>query len=250
MQSAPGTPLSRKTVAFLREMIASGQWPVNSRIPIEPELQQMIGVGKTTVREAVRSLANLGMLETLVGRGTFVRSRTPVSSVITDFISDFDVEQILSYRRALEIEAAQMAAVNRTDEQLAALRTSLNHDRSAAPNASRTIERGTTPGPFHHLIFEAAGSELMASLYTGVMAALRRAHQRGQIVYGASHDLRHHDHERILQAIQEQNLGDVAHAMGLHVDRDLLPAGADLSVPQSTPRIDALIGADLGRAEY
>lgn len=184
---------------------------------------EMIGVGKSTVREAVRTLANLGMLETLPGIGTFVRSRTPASSVLTDHLADYDLGEILVYRRALEVEAAQQAARNRSDEQLAVLRAAHERDLQTDPDAPRTIERGVTPGSFHHLLLEASGSRLLPSLYTGVMAAIRRAMDRGKVVYGARHDLRTLDHEQILLAIQDRDVSRAAHATAAHVDRDLVP---------------------------
>ncbi|MGE3812785.1 MAG: FadR/GntR family transcriptional regulator [Candidatus Nanopelagicales bacterium] len=235
-----GSEKARVTLDYLRSRIVSGEWPVNQRIPREPELMELIGVGKSTVREAVRSLASLGMLETIRGVGTFVRSRTPVSEVLTTYVADFPLEDVLVYRRALEIEAAQQAAVNRTEEQLASLRASLAHDREAESGRPVTIERGETPGPFHHLVFEAAGSPLLASLYAGVMAAIRRARESGRVVWGSSHDLRHLDHGRILRAIEEQDVVGAAHAMALHVDRDLVPDDAGLDAPRPGPRAEAL----------
>ena len=110
MQLPSGSERARRALAFLRHQIVSGQWPINSRIPIEAELMELMGVGKTTVREAVRSLASVGMLETLPGRGTFVRSRTPVSAVLTDTLDEYDLAELLVFRRALEVEAVQQAA--------------------------------------------------------------------------------------------------------------------------------------------
>ena len=71
-RTTTGSDRARSTLAYLRRHITTGAWPVGSRIPIEPELTEQIGVGRSTVREAVRSLASIGMLETLPGRGTFV----------------------------------------------------------------------------------------------------------------------------------------------------------------------------------
>ena len=219
-----GSEMARRTLAFLRRSIASGAWPINTRIPKEPELMELLGVGKSTVREAVRSLASLGMLETLPGRGTFVRSRTPVSSVITEYVSDYGVEEILVYRRALEIEAAQQAALNRTEEQLAAMRAALERSPESEPEGPHLPgERAQTPGSFHHLILEAGGNRLMAGLYAGVMAALRRPSAQVSLVNGAAPELRERDHLAILRAIEEQDVTAAAHAMALHVDRDLVP---------------------------
>lgn len=244
MQRNYGSALSQKTVAFLRERITSGEWPVNSRIPIEPELQNMLGVGKTTVREAVRSLANLGMLETLPGRGTFVRSRTPVSSLLTDYISEFPLADILGYRRALEIEAAQLAASNRTQEQLDRLQSAFERDHDVA-DEHHVVERGTTPGSFHFIIFESSGNALMTGLYAGITAALRRAIDAGEIIEGATHSLRHKDHSTILTGIESQDVAKAAHAMALHVDRDLVQEGS-IEVGNETPRIHRLLTAGLG----
>jgi len=226
MEAGSGSERARATLAYLRQRIATGEWPINGRIPKEPELMELLGVGKTTVREAVRSLASVGMLETLPGRGTFVRSRTPVSSVLTSYLADFEIGEVLGYRRALEVEAAQQAALHRSESQLAALRAAYQRDLSAEPDYPRTIERGVTPGPFHHLVFEATGNRLLPSLYSGVMAELRRAIDSGEIGYGADHELRHHDHAAILAAIEARDPIGAAHAMALHADRDLIPRPA------------------------
>lgn len=209
-------------MAFLRGNIASGAWPVNTRIPKEPELAEMLGVGMSTVREAVRSLSVQGMLEPIKGIGTFVRSRTPAVSMLGDYVAAYPLDELLIYRHALEVEAAQRAASARTDAQLAALRASFEHDREAEPGRPRSIERGETPGPFHHLVFEASGSELLAALYASVMGAVRQASSEGRVVYGSSHELRHLDHGAILDAIAAQDATAAALAMALHVDRDLV----------------------------
>ena len=109
--AASGTERARATLAYLRRQITTGAWAVGERIPIEPELTEILGVGRSTVREAVRSLASIGMLETLPGRGTFVRSAAPTSSVLAEFLTAYTLEELLSYRRALEVEAAQQAAL-------------------------------------------------------------------------------------------------------------------------------------------
>ncbi|MGC4153795.1 MAG: FCD domain-containing protein [Propionicimonas sp.] len=227
MQTPSGSERARRTLAFLRHQIISGAWPINSRIPIESELMEMLGVGKTTVREAVRSLASVGMLETLPGRGTFVRSRTPVSSVLTDTLAEYDLTEVLVFRRALEVEAAQQAAVRRTDTHLAALRESHDRDVPADPDYPGRVERGRTPGQFHFLVFEASGSPLLTSMYAVVMATLRRAVDQGRLGYGASEDLRRADHAAILAAIEAGDTVTAAHAMARHIDRDLVVKSAD-----------------------
>ena len=69
-----GSQKANDTLGFLRSKILSGEWPIDELIPKEPELMDLIGVGKSTVREAVRSLATLGMLQTVPGVGTIGRA--------------------------------------------------------------------------------------------------------------------------------------------------------------------------------
>lgn len=209
---------------------------------------ELIGVGKSTVREAVRSLATLGILQTVQGVGTFVRARTPVGSILTEFLADHDLEEVLIYRRSLEIEAAQTAAVKRSEEQMDALRRSFErscaaHDGSgwiADEERCNDIDRDES---FHRLIVEASGSRLLLDLYTGVMQALNTAEMRGRVFVGTTPETMLLDHGALLRAVEERNVRDAAHAMALHADRDL---GLRTDTPElfsNTERAETLIEA-------
>lgn len=219
----PGSSKIEATRQALRNGIMNGTWPIGSRIPRESELMELFGVGKSTVREAVKSLAYVGMLEPIKGVGTFVRAMSPVNGLMDQHFSSYPLEQILVIRRALEIEAAQQAASNRSNELLARLREAYHQDSSVSTEAPRTGSRGEMPGSFHHLIFEAADNPLMLSLFTAVMAALRAAQSKGALLQRSTHALRVLDHGSLLDAIERQNVSKAAHVMALHVDRDLFP---------------------------
>ena len=218
-----GSERARRTLAYLRHRISSGEWPINSRIPTETELMELIGVGKTTVREAVRSLASVGMLEPMPGIGTFVRSRMPVSSVLTDYLSEFSVTDLLGYRRALELEAAQQAARHRTDEQLAAMKRALD---TSVPPPEQPFgrNRGKAPGQFHFLVMEASGNALMVGLYAGVIQALRHAIATGAVTEGTDVASLQRDHRELLAAFEAGDVVRAAHVMAQHIENDLVPA--------------------------
>lgn len=230
---AHGSQKARDTLTYLRDRITDGTWPVGERIPKEPELMELIGTGRSTVREAVRSLANLGMLETVPGVGTFVRARTPVSSVLAHVLAAHDFEEVLVYRRSLEIEAAQHAAVNRTEEQLARLRAV--HEKRGG-----IVE---VPSEFHHLIVEASGSTLLLALYDGVTAVLEQAHSKGKIYTSVDQETIERDHAAVLQAIEDQDVRNAAHSMALHVDRDIALQSDMLDLQPHTERATTLIEA-------
>lgn len=219
-----GSDRARSTLAYLRRHITAGVWPVGSRIPIEPELAEQIGVGRSTVREAVRSLASIGMLETLPGRGTFVRSAAPTSTLLNEFLSDFTLEEILSYRRALEIEAAQQAALHRTDEDIAALEQAAVEEKGCTrcPVLMHGEETSAFDSRFHRLLFDAAKNRLLASLYAGTNDQLRTPAHRGRLANVATASEMERDHARILDAIRRRDFIDAVHAMADHVDHDVV----------------------------
>ncbi|MGO1543372.1 MAG: FadR/GntR family transcriptional regulator [Gulosibacter sp.] len=216
-----------ESARFLQEQITSGQWPVNTKIPREPELMELLEVGKSTVREAVRSLSAMGMLEPIKGVGTFVRSRTPVSHVVRQFMEGFDLDDLLGLRSSLEVEAAQLAARNRTDEDLQNLQRAHERDVNTLPGTVSTLERGQMPGSFHHYVFEASGNKLMASLYANVMGAIHTMIDEGRIAHGVSDAIRQRDHGALLQAITDHDVASAAHVMAMHVDRDLISAASE-----------------------
>lgn len=253
MAVTTGSERARATLAYLRRKITTGEWPVGERIPIEPELTEQIGVGRSTVREAVRSLASIGMLETLPGRGTFVRSSTPTSTLLNEFLTDFTLEEILSYRRALEIEAAQQATLHRTEEDVEAL------ERAAAEEVGCTRcpvlglgdDDSAFDSRFHQLIFDAAKNRLLSALYAGTNAQLRRPEHRGRLANAATGSEMERDHARVLDAIRRKDFIDAVHSMAEHVDHDVVivtdqhevvPALA--RTPEQQHRIDQLGMAD------
>ena len=219
---ATGSLRARQTLAFLREKIVSGEWPINAKIPTESELVELLGVGKTTVREAVRSLSSLGMLEPMPGIGTFVRSTTPVSSALADQIADYSATEVLIYRRALEVEAARQASINRTEEALAALKQAHILETTPGTDYSLLPERGRTPGQFHSLIFKASASEILQNQYAGLLVALRRALENGEITMVKAAEQRQANHGQLLDAITRKDAGAAAEIMAEHTLHDLV----------------------------
>lgn len=223
-----GTSRARAALAYLRRHITSGDWPVGSRIPVEADLAEDMQVGRSTVREAVRSLAAMGMLETLPGRGTFVRSSTPTSALLGQFLADYSLEELLSYRRALQIEAAQQAAIYRSDEDLAALQNAMHAvpvSSAGNPLANPFASR------FMNLLFDAARNRLLASLHAGIAQRLDTPDNRARLLQGRNLDEVRADYRRILEAVTNQDFIDAAHAMVDHADRDLEIYARDGLIP-------------------
>lgn len=219
---------ARAALAYLRRNITSGEWPVGSRIPIESDLATQMNVGRSTVREAVRSLAAMGILETLPGRGTFVRSSTPTSALLGQFLADYSLEELLSYRRALQIEAAQQAAIHRSEEDVTALQNAV-HALPVSTAGNPLLNPFATR--FMNLLFDAARNRLLASLHAGIAQRIDTPDNRARLLQGRDIEGVRTDYQRILEAIRNRDFIDAAHAMVDHADRDLEIYARDGLIP-------------------
>lgn len=154
-----------RVIDQLRAQIESGEWPVGAKIPAEPELVRVLGVGRNTVREAVRALVHNGMLEALQGDGTYVRANDDLAAALRRRLRRADHLEALEVRGSLERDAARLAALRRTPADVEALRAALDRREAAwqAGDADRLIAADLE---FHRLAVAAAHNEMLADLYT------------------------------------------------------------------------------------
>lgn len=158
-------------VDAMRERLDRGEWRVGERIPIEPELASLIGVSRNTVREAVRVLAFSGALEVRQGDGTYVRSAVDASSV-AQHLSRATLREHLEVRAMLEVEAARLAALRRTPEDLERIQSALalRGERAERGRKDVFIEHDLA---FHRAVVEAAHNPALAKLYGFFAGAVR-----------------------------------------------------------------------------
>lgn len=126
----------------LRQMIASGRFAVGDRFPSEPQLMKMLGVGRTTTREAIRVLAHCGIVQVQQGSGTFVRSVSDTApDSLTERLRNARVREVYQVRRALDVEVVRLAALNRDQDDITKIREILGRldscFRSGAQEAFR-----------------------------------------------------------------------------------------------------------------
>ncbi|WP_037366782.1 FadR/GntR family transcriptional regulator [Amycolatopsis orientalis] len=154
----------------LREAVTAGEWPIGHRIPTEPELSAQLGVGRNTVREAVRALAHTGILEVRQGDGTYVRATSEVSGAIRRLCGT-ELREVLHVRRLLEVEGARLAATARTEEDLAELRVLLNR-RDTDWDEGRLDDFARSDAEFHLVVVRCGHNGLLLELYRGLMEAI------------------------------------------------------------------------------
>ncbi|WP_328387653.1 FadR/GntR family transcriptional regulator [Nocardia sp. NBC_00416] len=148
MQSVRRTSLIAQVTEQLKEDIRSGRWPIGTRIPTEPELAELTGTGRNTLREAVQALVHAGMLERRQGSGTYVIATSEVGGTLAKYFAEAAERDVLELRHGLEATAAALAAHRRDESDIATLRRLLEErnslwrvDRTAAIEADVQLHR-------------------------------------------------------------------------------------------------------------
>jgi DNA-binding FadR family transcriptional regulator len=163
-----------EVMAQMQALIASGEWPVGSKIPPEPELVAALGVGRNTVREAVRALEHAGLLEPRRGDGTYVRARSDLGAALLRRARSTTTLHVLAVRRSLERDAAAAAAAHRTEADIAAIRDAVAARTAAGTGGDRAAFVAADLA-FHRAVVAATGNPVLIDLYAGLTEALERA---------------------------------------------------------------------------
>jgi GntR family transcriptional regulator, transcriptional repressor for pyruvate dehydrogenase complex len=166
-------PLVEEVIAHLEGAISAGRFALDTRLPSEAQLMSELGVGRSTLREAVRVLAHSGLLEVRQGDGTYVRA-VKVDEPLARRLSRSRIAEVHEVRRALELETARLAALRRSEHDLVRMRTHLAA-RGAALASSDHIAALDADIAFHCAVADAAANPVLAELYQTFAANLRPA---------------------------------------------------------------------------
>ncbi|MGW0997930.1 FadR/GntR family transcriptional regulator [Streptomyces sp. NPDC002520] len=191
--------LSEQVIAELRNQITSGEWPVGSRIPTEPELVEQLGVARNTVREAVRALAHNGLLDIRQGSGTYVVATSELAGVMHRRFAGADPRHIAELRSTLESAAAKMAAERRTEKDLKQLDALLAR-RDEAWQAGEAEAFVSADSTFHLAVVAASHNDVITAMYADLGEVLRDGVRAG--VGAELSPETPMDHTRLLDAIR------------------------------------------------
>ncbi|MFZ3496670.1 FadR/GntR family transcriptional regulator [Streptomyces sp. 5.8] len=195
-----------QVIAQLRNQITTGEWPVGSRIPTEPELVELLGVARNTVREAVRALAHNGLLDIRQGSGTYVIATSELAGVMHRRFAGADPRHIAELRSTLESSAARLAAERRTARDLVQLDALLARREEAwsGGDAEPFIAADVA---LHMAVVAASHNEVLIELYAdlGDLVADWLRTDVGTELDPAAHL----DHGRLIEAIRRGD-GDAA----------------------------------------
>lgn len=173
MPLAPASPASLvdQAIGGMRALLDSGEWAVGTRIPPEPALAASLGVSRNTVREAVKALAHLGLLQVRRGDGTYVLATTEMQALMHRQLDRVEIGDLLEVRHLIEVRAAELAAQRRTEDDLASLDAAMGR-RSAALAAGDGAAFVAADVEVHVAVVAAAHNRVLADLYDGLVDTL------------------------------------------------------------------------------
>jgi GntR family transcriptional repressor for pyruvate dehydrogenase complex len=225
----PIRPVTRATltqgiVDAIAELIMKGIWRPGDMIPSEKELATRFNVGRSTIREAVKSLALLGVLEARPGGGSYIRE--PSSELLSGafkwglLLSERNLNDLVEVRTLIEVEGAGRAARATTPAATQALLATLEHMRAVQDDERRFM---ALDNRFHTQIAEMAGNPIFASIASTIQVIVR-------LWYPATYyapetkEVTHAEHLAIAEAIARGDAEEARAAMRTH----LLKAAARL----------------------
>lgn len=110
----------------LKKMLIDGEWKQGDKLPSENALADLLGVSRITVRQALQKLGALGLLETRLGEGSFVKeihaSESMQALVPTAILSVDDIEQVFEFRQIIDVESVRLAVQKATRKDIEELR--------------------------------------------------------------------------------------------------------------------------------
>ncbi len=150
----------------IQHMILGGEAQPGDWLMPQPELARRLGVGLSTVREAINGLSLLGILEPQPGRGTWITADALFLLRLLDLLrtqlADLDVVNIYEARRLLEIELTALAAQNATDADIARIEAALARMRQTLDDDAAFMQADLE---FHLAVAEAGGNPLLKQFY-------------------------------------------------------------------------------------
>jgi len=211
--------VSSKAIDTIKKMIAQGDLGPGQRLPAERDLASRLGVSRPSLREAIRALVSLNILESRHGDGTFVSSlelellAEPIDFVLQ--VNKDSLSALFEARQVLEAGTASLAAERATDLELAHLEVFVRQARGGIDSPEVFIEHDMD---FHERVSKAAKSPILSSMlgsirtlaYVGRKETAKDATLRARALT---------DHENVVKALKARNPQAAYDAMSAHLKR-------------------------------
>ena len=210
--------MSEQVASQIVDMILSGQWKPGDKLPPEAELGKTLGVSRVTMREALRSVAFIGLVNTRTGQGTFVARSIPkfVDHLVTTGLvqTEKDLTDLVDARIAIELELAAICAERASDQQLEELERLVKEMERAVEDEGEEFLRLDLD--FHLSIATYSQSDVLAHLLRTIRSLLQEVITKSAQVPG-DRRLAYEGHLKILEALKQRDPRKARSAMREHI---------------------------------
>src|SRR5579875_826083 len=215
-----GKGLSHQVSDDLLVRIGSGEFAPGDKLPGDVELMEEYGVGRNTIREAIRGLVALRVVDVRPRRGSMVLAAVPdlrlPMEVASALVSEKMTDDLYEMRLILETEAAARAAGRRDPAEIAAIRR--HHERY-----ERVMRTGEPPWTadldFHSAIARASGNSVLPLMLEGARDLLARDRYANSVLAADTMHRVFDEHDAILLAIEGGRRRDARRLMSEHIAR-------------------------------
>lgn len=210
--------LYHQIIDNIRELVLKGKLKAGEKLPSERELAEMYGVSRVPVREALKTLEFLGIVQSIRGDGVYIQNIQArdllenVEFAIQD--NDNDVlTELFEARSAVEVKAAQLAALRRTDQELEEMQEAvldMERDLSLKRDASMSSYK------FHLLIIKASHNRVLYRIHDNLSDMLKLSRKKSLGIKGHS-EVALDFHKQLLSQIRNKNAEVAGELMADHL---------------------------------
>ncbi|WP_236979226.1 FadR/GntR family transcriptional regulator [Membranihabitans maritimus] len=195
--------LAQKVAIKLQEQISLGSYQAGDKLPTEPDLMNHFGVGRSTIREAVRILSHSGLVEVKQGVGTFINEVEEGAEPLMQRLNRAHIDEIEEVRKMLDVKVAEKAAICRTDKDILRIEKflSLRMKMANKGDLNSCVDADVN---YHISIAEASKNSVLSDLYKILSKRMRTAYSRAYPntdIYIKTQDV----HEDLFRAIKDKD---------------------------------------------
>lgn len=196
--------LADAVVSKLQQQLSLGSYQPGDKLPSEPELMAEFGVGRSTIREAIRILSNTGLVSVRQGSGTIVQSQNGIAEPLQQRLRRAEAPDLDEVRQLLEMKIAEKAALNRSKKDIQKMKILLEK-RETAARAGDSAAAIDIDIQFHIAIAVASGNDVLADLYRTFATHQVSRHFHDMNMTAANFLRTQQLHETLLQNIIDQD---------------------------------------------
>jgi GntR family transcriptional regulator, transcriptional repressor for pyruvate dehydrogenase complex len=219
-EAIKNTKVFDQVIGQIKELIRQGDLKCGDKLPSERDMCEQLRVSRTSIREALRALEMLGIIEARQGGGNYIKEQfedsffEPLS--LTFLLHGSNIDEVIKFRQMMEPQAAGEAAVRRSEEQLEEMKRLLCELKTTEnETVSAAIDK-----QLHYKIIEASGNKLVAYTMYAVSALVEEyiINTRSSMIKNPENkSLLYEQHDNIIHAIEKQDSAEAIRAMSEHL---------------------------------